>query len=164
MKAKLPVKIVALCAILAVVLLAPALVQAKGEMEKHLKEFQGKTLKQMNLPPDKQKAFMAVNDKYAAERQKIIADLKTSQEDLKTAVAAAKPDEGKIKDLVSAITAGQEKLFASFKNQRDEELALLSPVDQGKYLVAITQWRHDLMDKCMKQESGKNQKGTEKKK
>ena len=101
---------------------------------------------------------MAVDDKYAAERTKIIADLKKSQGELKTALAAAKPDEAKIKDLVSAITSGQDKLFASFKDQRDEELALLSPMEQGKYLLALTEWRHKMMEKCMKEEAGKKKK------
>ena len=144
--------------ILCAVLVVPALAQAKGEMEGHLKELKGQILKQMKLAPDKEKAFMAVDDKYAAERQKIIADLKKSQEDLRTALAAAKPDEAKVKDLVSALTAGQDKLFASFKSQRDEELALLSPVDQGKYLLAMSQWRHEMMEKCMKEASEKKMK------
>jgi hypothetical protein len=98
---------------------------------------------------------MAVDDKYAAERQKIIADLKQSQKDLQGALAAAKPEEARVKDLVSALTAGQDKLFASFKDQRDEELALLSPVDQGKYLLAMSQWRHKMMEKCVKEVSEK---------
>lgn len=108
---------------------------------------------------------MAVDDKFAAERQKIIAGLKQSQKDLQGALAAAKPDEAKIKDLVGTLTAGQDKLFASFKNQRDEELALLSPVDQGRYLLAMSQWRKEMMEKCMKEELGKKmEKGAGKKK
>lgn len=158
MKGKFNFKMGALCAILGVLLLVPALAQAKGEMEGQLKEMKGQILKQMKLAPDKEKAFMAVDDKYAAERQQIIAGLKQSQKDLQGAVAAAKPDKGKVNDLVGALTAGQDKLFASFKNQRDEELALLSPVDQGKYLLALSQWRHEMMQKCMQEESGKKMK------
>lgn len=158
MKEKVNFKLGAFCAILGVLLLFPAFGQAKEKMEGQLKELKEQILKKMKLAPDKEKAFMAVDDKYAADRQGIIADLKKSQGELKTALATDKPDEGKIKDLVSAITGGQDKLFASFKNQRDEELALLSPVEQGKYLLAMTTWRHEMMEKCMKEEAGKKKK------
>jgi len=158
MKGKANFKVGALCAVLGLLLLVPAVGQAKGKMDGQLKEMKGQILKQMKLAPDKEKAFMAVDDKYAAERKGIIADLKKSQGDLKTALAAAKPDEAKVKDMVSALTAGQDKLFASFKNQRDEELALLSPVEQGQYLLALTSWRHKMMEKCMKEEIGKKKK------
>lgn len=165
MKSQGNFKLMALCAILAMLLVVPALVQAKGEMGGQLKELKGQILKQLKLAPDKEKAFMAVDDKFAAERQKIIAGLKQSQKDLQGALAAAKPDEAKIKDLVGTLTAGQDKLFASFKNQRDEELALLSPVDQGRYLLAMSQWRKEMMEKCMKEELGKKmEKGAGKKK
>ncbi|MCK9375535.1 MAG: hypothetical protein M0P73_05225 [Syntrophobacterales bacterium] len=155
MKANFNFKLGALFAILAVALLVPALAQAKGEMEKQLKEMKEQILKPMKLAPDKDKAFMAVDDKYAAERQKIIAGLKKSQADLKTALAAEKPDPAKIGTLVCDLTAGQDKLFASFKSQRDEELALLTPVQQGKYLLSMSEWRHQMMEKCMKEEAGK---------
>jgi len=158
MKGKFNFKLGALCAILGVLLLIPALGLAKEKWEGQLKELKGQILKKMKLAPDKEKAFMAVDDKYAAARQELIAGLKKSQGELKTALAADKPDEAKIKDLVSAITAGQDKLFASFKDQRDEELALLSPVEQGKYLLAMTNWRQKMMEKCMKDEAGKKKK------
>lgn len=164
MKIKFNVKVKLLCAVLGVMLVVPALAQAKGEMEGHFKELKGQILKQMKLAPDKEKAFMAVDDKYAAERQKIIADLKKSQEDLHAALAEAKPDEAKIKDLVSALTAGQDKLFDSFKSQRNEELALLSPVEQGTYLMAMSHWRHEMMEQCMKEASGKKTKEKSKQK
>ncbi len=155
MKSKFNFKVKVLCAILGVVLAVPVLAQAKEDVEGHLKELKVKILKEMKLAPDKEKAFMAVDDKYAAERKQIIADLKKSQGELKTALAEAKPDEAKVKDLVSAITSGQDKLFDSFKSQRDEELAQLTPVEQGKYLLAMSNWRHQMMEKCMKEESGK---------
>jgi hypothetical protein len=158
MKRNFNFKLGALGALLAVLLLVPALAQAKGDMEGKLKELKGEILKKMKLAPDKEKAFMAVDDKYATERQGILTDLKKSQGELKTALAAEKPDEAKVKDLVSAITSGQDKLFASFKDQRDAELALLSPMEQGKYLLAMTSWRHEMMEKCMKEEAGRKTK------
>ncbi|MHB9074883.1 MAG: hypothetical protein ACYC6G_15315 [Desulfobaccales bacterium] len=162
MTGKFNFKLGALCAILAVFLMVPAFGQAEEKMEGQLKELKAQILKQMKLAPDKEKAFMVVDDKYAAARQGIIAGLKKSQGELKTAVAADKPDEAKIKDLVCAITAGQDKLFASFKDQRDAELALLNPVEQGKYLLAMTSWRHEMMEKCMKEEAGKKEEPKQK--
>ena len=148
----------ALVAMLAMLLITPTLVQAKGEMGMHYKEMKMEMVKQLKLTPDKEKAFMEVDDKFAAERQQIIATLKKAQEDLDKAVAAAKPDQEKIKSLVSALTAGQDNLFTSFRNQRDAELALLSPLEQGKYLVAMSQWRHKMMEQCVKEISGKEKK------
>jgi hypothetical protein len=66
---------------------------------------------------------------------------------LQAALAAGTPDEAKLKELVSALTAGQDKMFASFKNQRDEELALMTPAEQANYLIILGQWRQKMMDK-----------------
>ena len=80
--------------------------------------------------------MLEVEDKYAKERTDIIAGIKKANEELRAAMAAANPDEAKLKELVSELTNGQDKLFASFKNQRDEELALMTPAQQAKYLTA----------------------------
>ena len=79
--------------------------------------------------------MLAVGVKYAAERKEIVAGVKKANDDLQAALAAANPDEAKLKELVSAVTAGQDKMFTSSKNQRDEELALMTPAEQGKYLL-----------------------------
>jgi Spy/CpxP family protein refolding chaperone len=71
--------------------------------------------------------------------------LKKSREELQAALAAPKPDEAKIKDLVTALSAGQDKVFASFQSQRDEELALMTPVEQGKYLMEMWHWHQEIM-------------------
>ena len=104
-------------------------------------------IKELKLAPEKEKAILAVEDKYARERKEIIAGVKKANDDLQAALAAATPDEAKLKELVSALTAGQDKMFASFKNQRDEELALMTPVEQAKYLLVLGQWRQKMMDK-----------------
>ena len=44
--------------------------------------------------------------------------------------------ESKIKDLVSTVRSDQDKLMDSFKSQRNDELGLLNPMQQGKYLLA----------------------------
>jgi hypothetical protein len=125
MKGKFNVKLAALCAILSVMLIAPALVQAKDEKgEEYYKEHKAQIIKQLKLAPDKEKTVLAVEDKYSAKRQELIAGLKKSTEELQGALKVGTPDEAKIKELVTALTTGQDSLFNSFKSQRDEEMAL----------------------------------------
>ena len=95
-----------------------------------------------------------MEDKYARERKEIIAGVKKANEDLRAALAAANPDEAKLKELVSVLTAGQDNLFASYKNQRDEELSLMTPAEQAKYLLVLGQWRQKMMDKRNQKAAG----------
>jgi Spy/CpxP family protein refolding chaperone len=159
MKGKFSFKIGALLVVLGIFLLVPKLVQAakaEEEMEQYLKDFKAQIFQQLNLSPEKEKAFKAVEDKHAAERQKIVAHLNESQKQLETLVATSKPgDKEKIRHLVHAIAQDQDKIFASYKSQRNEELALLTPEQQGKYLVAMINWRHAMMERAMKEEGGK---------
>jgi Spy/CpxP family protein refolding chaperone len=151
MKGRFNLKLAALCAILSVMLIAPALVQAKDSKgAEYYKKHKEEIIKQLKLAPDKEKAVMAVEDKYAAKRQETIAGLKKTKEDLTAALAAPNPDEAKVKELVSALTSGMDSLFNSFKSQRDEELAQMTPVEQGKYLLALGHWRHEMMEKSKK--------------
>jgi hypothetical protein len=147
MKGKFNFKLGALCAVLGAMLLMPALGQAKGEEAAVQKDKKDQIIKELKLAPEKEKAVLAVADKYAAERKDIVAGVKKANVDLQAELATATPDEAKLKGLVSALTAGQDKMFTSFKNQRDEELALMSPVEQAKYLMVLGQWRQKKMDK-----------------
>ena len=147
MKGKFNFKLGALCAVLRAMLLMPALGQAKGEEAAVQKDKKDQIIKELKLAPEKEKAVLAVADKYAAERKDIVAGVKKANVDLQAELAAATPDEAKLKGLVSALTAGQDKMFTSFKNQRDEELALMSPVEQAKYLMVLGKWRQKMMDK-----------------
>ena len=147
MKGKFNFKLGALCAILSTMLLMPALGQAKGEEAAVQKDKKDQIIKELKLAPEKEKAILAVEDKYARERKDIIAGVTKANDDLQAMVATAKPDEAKLKELVSALTAGQDKMFASFKNQREEELALMTPAEQAKYLLVLGQWRQKMMDK-----------------
>jgi hypothetical protein len=147
MKGKFNFKLGALCAVLGAMLLMPAMGQAKGEEAAVQKEKKDQMIKELKLTPEKEKAVLAVADKYATERKDIVAGVKKANVDLQAELAAATPDEAKLKGLVSALTAGQDKMFASFKNQRDEELALMTPVEQAKYLMVLGQWRQKMMNK-----------------
>ncbi len=143
-------KLGALCAILSAMLLMPALGQAKedswGEMHKMRR---ATAVKELKLSPEKAKDFNAVEEKYAKERQELIERLKKSQTELQTAVAAT-PDEAKLRGLVTAIRADQDKMAQSFKSQLDEELALMTPVQQGQYLLTLHKWREEMMQEHMK--------------
>ena len=94
--------------------------------------------------------MLAVGDKYAKERTDIIAGIKKANDALQAACTVAKPDEAKLKEFVSALTTGQDKMFTSFKNQRDEELALMTPAEQAKYLIVLGQWRQKMMEQHKK--------------
>jgi Spy/CpxP family protein refolding chaperone len=151
MKGKFNFKLGTLCAILSAMLVMPALGQAKedswGEMHKMRR---ATAVKELKLSPEKAKDFNAVEEKYAKERQELIERLKKSQAELQNAMAAATPDEAKIKGLVTAIRADQDKMAKSFKSQFDEELALMTPVQQGQYLLTLHKWREEMMEEHMK--------------
>jgi Spy/CpxP family protein refolding chaperone len=145
MKGMFNFKLAALCAILSAALVVPAMAQGKNNVAERFKQERTQMIKRLKLAPDKEKALIAVEEKYVQPRQEIIAGLKKDRTELDAALAAPTPDEAKIKDLVNALTSGQDKLFDSFKSQRNEELGMLTPVEQGKYLAAMEKWRQGVM-------------------
>ncbi len=144
MRFRINFKWLALSAILTALLVAPALAQGKGEAVEKFKEQRIELIKQLKLAPDKEKAVLAVGDKYNAQRKEIIAGLKKTHDELQTALAAPTPDEAKVKDLVASLNAGQDKLFDTFRSQRNEEQSLMTPIEQGKYLLALGKWRKEM--------------------
>jgi hypothetical protein len=145
MQGKFNFKVAALAAVVIALLVVPALGQNQAEYGAYYKEFKAKMAKELQLSPDQEKGMAAVSEKYAAARQEIIAGLRKADADLDAALKAPTQDEAKIKGLVNTVLAGQDKLFASFKNERDEKLACLNTVQQGKYLMVIKEWRHEMM-------------------
>jgi Spy/CpxP family protein refolding chaperone len=131
--------------IVAVLLLAPGLAQAKDWGQ--FKERRDKTFKEMKLSPEKTKEIQQVEERYAKERKETLDNLKKNQDELKQAMAAATPDESKVKELVSNIVSMQDKLVDSYKSQRNDELALMTPVQQGKYIQALGEWKYQKMEK-----------------
>ena len=69
--------------------------------------------------------------------------LRQNENDLETALAAPQPDENKISHLVNALIAAHDQLFETFKSQRQEEMALLTPVQRGKFLLALKKWHEE---------------------
>jgi len=126
---------------LGIALLAAIPGQAKEKYEAARTE---KLVKELNLSPEKAKEFQAVGSKYAQSRQEIIERIKKNESELEKALAAPKPDEGKIKELAAAISGDHSKLFETFKTQRQEELQLLTPVQQGKFILALKRWHEEM--------------------
>ncbi len=150
MKGKLVFKLGLLTTILSFLLVIPALGQTGQTNEalgQQLKDYKGNILKELKITPDKAKALVAIEDKYSLKRGEIVDSSKKAWADLQAALAAPKPDEAKVKTAVAAYIAAEAKLFTSFKMQLDEELAQMSPVQQGKYLVAMEKWRQQCMPK-----------------
>jgi Spy/CpxP family protein refolding chaperone len=148
MKSMFNFKLAALCAILSAMLVAPALGQGKAGPEEQFKQHRIQMIKELKFAPDKEKAVLAVEEKYDGQRKELITSLKKTKDDLQAALAVAKPDEAKVKELVSALTSGMDSLFNSFKSQREEELAVMTPVEQGKYLLMLSKMREEMMKKA----------------
>jgi Spy/CpxP family protein refolding chaperone len=151
MKGKAHFLSVVIFLILTGLLLIPALGQAKEDSWGEMHKMRRATLiKELKLSPEKAKGFNAVEEKYAKDRQELIERLKKSQAELQNAVAAAAPDAAKIKALVAVIRADQEKMAQSFSVQLDEELTMMTPVQQGQYLLTLHKWREEMMEEYMK--------------
>ena len=134
-----------LLVVVALLALGPG--QARGETGSYPSLEREALSKELGLTAEQAKAFQAVDDKFDKNREGIIADLKNKESDLEGALAAAKPDEQKIKGLVAAITQGHDQLFQSLKAQRQEEMALLTPVQQGKFVLALKKWHQEMKEK-----------------
>jgi hypothetical protein len=158
MKGKLIVKLGVLCTILSFLLVMPALGQTGQTNEslgKQLKDYKAKILQDLKVAPDKEKALVAVEEKYSLMRGEIVSKSDKAWKDLQDALAAPKPDEAGLKVAIAAYIDAQAQLFTSFRKQLDEELALMSPVQQGKYLVAMEKWRQQCMPKVCIPVTGK---------
>jgi Spy/CpxP family protein refolding chaperone len=137
-------KLAALTIIFSLLVLAPAIGQVSEDLGKKLCTFKAKTLQELQIGSDKEKKLTDMEEKCVATRTEIIAKLQKGKQELQAALAAPKPDEAKVKVLVKAYVDAQTELFNSYKAELDEELALMTPVQQGKYLMALEKWRQDV--------------------
>ncbi len=154
MKGKINIWRLGLGLLLALALLAPVPGLAKDTgKDTHYAAMRAQMVKELNLPADKQKEFVAVGEKFDKTRKDIFQNIKKNEADLQKAVAAPKPDEAKIKELVATVTQDFDKVFQSFRDQRQEEMALLTPLQQGKYILALKKWHqgvHKMKGKAKK--------------
>jgi Spy/CpxP family protein refolding chaperone len=136
--------LMALGLLMAAMLLTPGNCQAQAEPAgSHYKLEWEKLVKELNLTPERAAEFQALGAKYSQTRKALIEKLKKNESDLEKAVAGPKPDEVKIKELVPVIIADHNQLFESFKAQRQEEMTLLTPLQQAKYLLALKKWHEE---------------------
>ncbi len=133
--------------LLAVALLTPGIGQAREETGGSSGMQMEKLAKDLNLTPEKAKEFQGVGERYDQSREEIIEPMRNKESELEKALAVTQPDEAKIKELVAAIAAGHDKLVDTFKAQRREEMLLLTPVQQGKFLMALKKWHEEM---CIK--------------
>ena len=149
MKKRTDFWLVCLGLLLAVALLTPDLGQAREERGGSPDMQKEKLAKDLNLTPEKAKDFQAVGEKYDQSREEIIERIRNNESELEKALAVPQPDDAKIKELVAALGAGHDKLLETLKAQRREEMGLLTPVQQGKCLMALKKWHEEM---CMKYE------------
>ena len=110
---------------------------------KHYKLEWQKLEKGLDLSPKKAAEFQAVGTKYSQIRKALIEKLQKNETDLEKAVSGPKPEMNKVKELVPVIIADHNQLFESFKLQRQEEMSLLTPWQQAKYLLALKKWHEE---------------------
>ncbi len=124
-----------------VALVALGAAPAWGESQASYIKAERETLvKELGLTPEQAKDFQAVGDKYDKSREAIAGTVAAQENDLEKALTAPQPDEASIKDLVAAVIKGHDQLFQSLREQRQAEMALLTPVQQGKFIVALKRW------------------------
>ena len=127
--------------LLVAVLLALGAAPARGESQASYSAAERETLvKELGLTPEQARDFQAIGDKYDKSREAMAGSVAAKESDLEKALAAPKPDEARIKELVAAVIKGHDQLFQSLKDQRQAEMALLTPVQQGKFIVALKKW------------------------
>jgi Spy/CpxP family protein refolding chaperone len=110
---------------------------------RHYKLEWQKLAKELDLSSKQDAAFQAVGAKYSQTRKALIEKLQKNETDLEKAVSGPKPDMNRVKKLVPGIIADHNQLFESFKLQRQEEMSLLTPLQQAKYLLALKKWHEE---------------------
>ncbi len=120
---------------------------ARGESKSGYGALERDTLmNELNLTPEQTKNFQAIGDRCDLNRDKIMAEVREKESDLEKALAAPKPDEAKIKELVAAVIKEHDQLFQTLKTQRQEEMALLTPLQQAKFILALKKWHEGMKE------------------
>jgi Spy/CpxP family protein refolding chaperone len=125
----------------------PGLGQSKETSETVYALQRERICKDLGLSEAKAKEFKAVEDKFAQARKEIVMGMRKNEDELEKLLIAPQPDEGKIKHLVAVITADHAKVFDSIRTQRQEEMALLTPIQQGKFLICLRIWHEEMRGK-----------------
>jgi len=140
---KFTLQVVIAVMLLLVGLLLPVPGQTREAGAGNYAEQREQLLDGLKLSPGKAKAFMSVGGHWDQIRQDLFEGIKTNEADLETALAAPQPDENKINRLVNALVVAHDQLFETFKSQRQEEMAVLTPVQRGKFLLDLKKWHEE---------------------
>ena len=149
--------------VLSVLVGTPSLAPAKEEGQSDSQALRDHLVKTLNLRPDKAKKFMQAEEKYDRIRQEAVERINKSAEQLEKLLSGEKPDEGKLKELTTAIASDQDILVNTYKGRRDETMAMLTPVQQGEYLLATWKWQQKLLEKYGKPKTGPQDEGKKEK-
>jgi Spy/CpxP family protein refolding chaperone len=147
---KLLVAVIVLSVLVGTSSLAPAKEEGKSDSQ----TLRAHLLTTLNLSGYNEKKFIGVEEKYDRVRQEALERMQKSEESLEKLLSGDKPDEVKLKELTTAITADQDVLVNTYKARRDEILALLTPAQQGKYLLATLKWQQKLLETYGKHKAG----------
>ena len=147
-------KLLAAGVVLSILVGTPSLAPAKEEGRNDSQMLRVHLIKTLNLSAYKEKMFIAVEEKYDRIRQEALERITKSEEQLEKLLSGDKPDEGKLKGLTRAITSDQDILVNAYKARRDGVLAMLTPVQQGKYLLATWKWQQKLLETYRKPKTG----------
>jgi hypothetical protein len=101
-----------------------------------------------------EKKFIAVEEKYDRILQEALERINKSAEQLEKLLSGKKPDEGKLKELTTAMAADQDILVNTYKGRRDETMAMLTPAEQSQYLLLSWKWQQQLLAKYGNQKTG----------
>ena len=147
-------KLLVVGVVLGVLVGIPSLAPAKAEGQSDNKAFREHLIKTLNLRPDKARIFIEVEEKFDRIRHEALERINKSAAQLEKLLSGEKPNEGKVKELTTAMAADQDILVNTYKGRRDETMAILTPVQQGEYLLATWKWQQKLVDKYGRQKTG----------
>jgi hypothetical protein len=156
-------KLLVMGVLLSVLVGTPSLASAKEEGQSDSQAFRGHLINTLNLRPDKVKIFIRVEEKYDRIRQEALERINKSAQQLEKLQSAEKFDAGKLKELTTAIASDQDILVNTYKSRRDETMAMLTPVQQGQYLLATWKWQQKLLEKYGKLKPGQQDEGEKEK-
>jgi hypothetical protein len=157
-------KLLVVGVVLNVLVGTPSLGSAKDERQSDSQAFRVHLIDTLNLRPDKAKKFIQTEEKYDRIRQEALERINKSAQQLEKLQSAEKPDEGKkLKELIKAMASDQDILVNTYKSRRDETMTMLTPVQQGQYLLATWKWQQKLLEKYGKLKTGQQDEGKKEK-
>jgi Spy/CpxP family protein refolding chaperone len=147
-------KLLVVGVVLGVLVGIPSVAPAQEEGQSDNKAFREHLIKTLNLRPDKARIFINVEEKFDRIRHEALERINKSAAQLEKLLTGEKANEGKVKELTTAMAADQDILVNTYKGRRDETMAILTPVQQGEYLLATWKWQQKLLDKYGRQKTG----------